>query len=97
MTQLDLTLRATVIAGERLKHDYCVCRDVRAVGMIRRNHDRGWDWMINPPLPIPTWGVGREPSLEDAKAAFRDAWARFYAELTPHTISSTGTIIRTPR
>ncbi len=88
MPDNQLTLRPTVIAGDCLKDDYCVKHGGRSIGRIRRADERTaqWDWMINPPLPIPTWGVGRAASLEDAKAAFRDAWAQFYAKLTPHDI-----------
>jgi hypothetical protein len=39
--------------------------------------------VINPPLPIPPWGTGSEDSLDQAKAAFRAAWEKFYATLTP--------------
>jgi hypothetical protein len=82
-----LSLRPTVIAGERLPDDYCVRSGDRAVGRIRLAHERtgqseGWDWSINVPLPIPSWGVGRAGSLEEAKVAFRKAWGRFYASLT---------------
>ena len=38
------------------------------------------------PLPIPTWGTGQATSLGGAKAAFREAWERFYGSLTPHDI-----------
>ena len=37
------------------------------------------------PLPIPS-GVGRAPSMEAAKEAFRSAWAQFYLTLTPNDI-----------
>ena len=43
--------------------------------------------MINPPLPIPSWCVGSEDNLEQAKAAFRAAWEKFYATLTPESIA----------
>jgi hypothetical protein len=33
-----------------------------------------WEWAISPPLPVPSWGVGRAPSLEDAKTGFKWAW-----------------------
>jgi hypothetical protein len=81
----DLVLSPTVIAGERLQDDYCVKHAGRSVGRIRRADERTgrWDWVINPPLPIPTWGVGRADSLEAAKAAFRSAWTQFYEQLKP--------------
>jgi hypothetical protein len=80
-----------VIGGERLKEDYGVHFEERIIGRIkfaskRYGHNPGWDWYINPPLPIPTWGSGCADDLEDAKAAFRDAWERFYARLTPDDI-----------
>jgi len=63
----------------------------RPVGRIRLAHGRtgqseGWDWSINVPLPIPSWGVGRTGSLDEARVDFRRAWERFYAALTPHDI-----------
>jgi hypothetical protein len=75
-----------MIAGERLPDVYCVRSGDRPVGRIRLAHERtgqgeGWDWS-NVPLPIPSWGVGRAESLEEAKAAFRKAWGRFHASLT---------------
>lgn len=87
-----LTLRRTVIGGDTLKKDYCVMFEGRSIGRIREatermGHNPGWDWSINPPLPIPPWGVGSAGSLEAAKAAFREAWERFYASLTPDDIA----------
>jgi hypothetical protein len=37
-------------------------------------------------LPIPTWGTHQASTLDEAKAAFREAWERFYPALTPHDI-----------
>jgi hypothetical protein len=87
-----LTLRRTVIGGVRLDNDYCVHHEGRSVGRIREATERygfepGWDWVINPPLPIPTWAHGSEPTFDRAKAAFKKAWARFYAQLTPKDIA----------
>jgi len=81
---MELKLRPTVIGGKKLAG--------RSVGRIRRaeeryGHNPGWDWAINPPLPIPSWCVGSEDSLEQAKVASREAWERFYATLTPETIA----------
>jgi hypothetical protein len=53
----------------------------------RIGHNPGWDWTINPPLPIPPWGNGCADNLDQAKAAFRAAWERFYATLTPESIA----------
>jgi hypothetical protein len=67
--------------------DYSVIREGRAVGRMRLADERPdhemWEWAINPPLPVPSWGVGRAASLEDAKMAFGAAWERFYARLSP--------------
>jgi hypothetical protein len=45
-----------------------------------------WTWNVNPPLPIPPWCNGTADSLEAAKAEFKAAWERFYADLTPERI-----------
>lgn len=88
----DLTLRRTVIGGDTLKDDYCVYFEGRSVGRIREatersGHNPGWDWAINLPLPIPTWAKGSEDTFEAAKDAFRAAWERFYATLSPDDIA----------
>ena len=92
MTGHALSLRVTVIGGDRLPNDYCVVREGRGIGRIREATERfgfnpGWTWAINPPLPVPPWGNGQAPSLEQAKAEFRAAWERFYATLTPEDIA----------
>jgi hypothetical protein len=73
------------------ENDYSVIREGRAIGRIRLADERPgnetWDWAINPPLPIPSWGVGRAPSLDEAKTAFRSAWVQFCETLTPHEIA----------
>jgi hypothetical protein len=56
-------------------------------GGERSGFNPGWTWAINPPLPIPTCATGFAPSLDEAKVAFKEAWARFYASLTPHDIA----------
>ena len=88
---MQLSLRPTVIAGETGENDYGVMFERRRIGRIREANERsgfnpGWTWAINPPLPIPTWGAGQASTLNEAKAAFREAWERFYASLTPHDI-----------
>ena len=88
---IQLSLRPTVIARETRENDYRVMFEGRRVGRIREATERSgfnpcWTGAINPPLPIPTWGTGQVPSFEDAKAAFRETWERFYASLTPHDI-----------
>lgn len=92
MTDHDLVLRRTVIGGKALDDDYCVYRDGRSIGRIREAKERsgfnpGWTWAVNVPLPIPPWATGFQYSLDEAKAAFRAAWERFYADLTPHDIA----------
>jgi hypothetical protein len=92
MIEPQLTLRPTVIGGDRLGDDYVVYSDGRRIGRIRlpterTGHNPGWDWTINPPLPIPTWGSGSERDLERAKSVFREAWVRFYGSLTPDDIA----------
>lgn len=85
MTEHLLSLRPI---GE---NDYSVMREGRAMGRIRLADERPgqeiWEWAINPPVPVRSWGVGRAPSLEDAKAAFRAAWVRFYERLTQAAIA----------
>ena len=88
----QLTLRPTVIAGDRLKDDFSVYFDGQRVGRIkfaseRTGHTPSWDWHINPPLPIRPWCNGTEDDLEQAKAEFREAWERFYASLTPENVA----------
>lgn len=85
---LDLVLRPTRIGGDRLADDFCVYQDGRRIGRIRlaENHVEGgleWRWHVNPPLPVPPWADGSTAGLEQAKAAFRAAWARFSGGLTP--------------
>lgn len=88
---MDLSLRPTLNAGDETD-DYCVIHDGRSVGRIRLAGERSrqgvaaWEWRINPPLPIPPWCNGTADSLEAAKDAFRAAWERFYASLTPERI-----------
>jgi len=84
---MDLILRPTVIAGDRLRDDYCVWFEGRRIGriMLAENHVdhvKEWRWYINPPLSIPDWANGAADTLDGAKAAFRSAWERFYAGLT---------------
>lgn len=88
---MKLTLTPTVIGGDKLKNDYVVIFEGRSIGRIREateriGHNPGYDWTINPPLPIPTWCHGSELNFERAKIAFREAWGRFYATLTPESI-----------
>jgi hypothetical protein len=89
---MDLIPRPTVIAGKRIENDYCVYFEGRSVGRIMLadnhvEHREEWRWFINPPLPVPPWADGSADSLKGAKAAFRAAWQRFYASLSPESIA----------
>ncbi|WP_316205719.1 hypothetical protein [Bradyrhizobium sp. SZCCHNS1012] len=92
MAEHHLTLRPTVIGGDRLEDDFCVYRDGRSIGRIvlAENHVKHvevWRWHINPPLPIPNWANGSARTREGAQAEFRAAWQRFYASLKPESIT----------
>jgi hypothetical protein len=89
---MQLSLRPTVIAGDKLPNDYCVIHDGRSIGRIRLAEERAsrntiWCWHVNPPLPIPPWCNGSADCLESAKDQFKAAWERFYAGLTPADIA----------
>jgi hypothetical protein len=69
-------------------------RDVRRPA--GRQDPRGHWWAINPPLPIPTWGTGQAPTLDEAKAAFQEAWERSLAnhsDLEAEVAQSTSQIV----
>jgi hypothetical protein len=66
-------------------NDYAVIDDGDRVGRIRLAAERrGEVWMWNIGLNIPD-GVpsGTATSMEEAKAAFREAWTRFKAGIEP--------------
>ena len=88
---MERKLRPTIIGGDNLGNDFVVLFEGRSIGRIRQADEHraypGWDWTINPPLPVPSWCAGSEDSLEQAKAAFREAWERFYLTLTPESIA----------
>lgn len=88
---MDLSLRKTVIGGETLEDDYVVWRDGREIGRLRRSFHHvekvpEWVWHITVPLPMAAWTHGSADSFEAAKGAFREAWERFYAGLSPDQI-----------
>jgi hypothetical protein len=90
---MNLSLRKTVIGGDRLKDDYCVIHEGRSVGRIRLADEQSWQgvvwtWNVNVTLPIPSWYNGSADNLEAAKDEFKAAWERFYAILTPEDIVS---------
>jgi hypothetical protein len=39
---MDLVLRKTVIAGDKLENDFCVIHEGRSVGRIRLADERSW-------------------------------------------------------
>jgi hypothetical protein len=76
-----------VIGGDKLANDYTVIFEGRSVGRIREatertGHNPGWNWHINPPLPVPPWCHGSAADLGSAKVAFKEAWEKFRATLT---------------
>lgn len=86
-----LSLRFTVIGGETAEGDFTVMREGRPIGRIRSSFDHvsnkpTWSWNITVPLPVGAWTRGSSESLSTAKDAFRAAWERFYAGLTPEQI-----------
>jgi hypothetical protein len=89
---MELKLRPTVIGGDKLANDYTIVFEGRSIGRIRQSDERigftpGWDWTINPPLPVPSCCTGSEDSLEQAKAEFREAWKKFYPTLSTDDIA----------
>ncbi|UGY23697.1 hypothetical protein HU675_0038080 [Bradyrhizobium septentrionale] len=63
-------------------------RKVRRIRLAteRASLQPGWDWHITVPLPVHPWCNGTATDLEGAKAAFREAWERFFATLSPSDI-----------
>lgn len=90
---MDLTLRQTVIGGDRLENDYQVIHEGRPIGRIRQADERlghapGWDWVIQIMVPLPLGvGSGTVAGFDEAKATFRQAWEKAYATLTPEQIA----------
>jgi hypothetical protein len=88
-----LSLRPTILGGDKLPNDYCMIHDGRSVGRVRLAEERAsqgmvWVWNVNPALPIPPWCNGSADSLEAAKAEFKTAWERFYSSLAPNDFAS---------
>jgi hypothetical protein len=71
-------------------NDYAVLDDGHPVGRIRhaaeRTNEEVWLWNIT--IPVPGGGNGTSPSLDHAKAAFRDSWFKFKKELGPERLAS---------
>ncbi|MFK4725839.1 hypothetical protein ABIE89_006939 [Bradyrhizobium niftali] len=87
-----LTMRPTVIGGERCKHDFEVIWRGMSIGRIRRavasSRAELWAWncwLGGRPCKADEGGDG--VSLDDAKAQFREAWQRIRAALTEADIA----------
>jgi hypothetical protein len=88
-----LTLRLTVIGGQRCADDYQVIWRGMSIGRIMRAsglpHDRPqWSWtcyLHGRPTSASDSGTG--DGLDDCKAKFRAAWARIRAGLTDQDIA----------
>lgn len=87
-----LTLRVTVIGGERCQDDYEVLWRGMSIGRIRRaNGSAGtelwaWNcWLGGRPCKADEAGGGA--SLDDAKAQFREAWQQIRAGLSEAQIA----------
>ncbi len=88
-----LTLRATAIAGQRYADDYAVIWRGMSVGRIMLGngapHDRPqWIWSCHVHgRPQGGDDRGNAANLVDAKARFKNAWARIRASLTDQDIA----------
>ena len=83
-----LTLRTTVIAGIRYADDYAVVwrglsigRIMKAIGAASDKQQWAWNCYIHG-RPSSADESGTADDLDDAKAKFREAWARIRAGLT---------------
>jgi hypothetical protein len=89
-----LTLRATVISGQRCVDDFRVIWRGLTIGRIMRGagapHDRPqWSWSCHlhgRPQGSDDRGTGVD--LDDTKARFREAWARIRTSLTEADIAA---------
>ena len=54
-------------------------------------------WMWNVTIPEPGGGRGTNPSLEEAKAGFKESWLKFKAEIGPERLASALVICRDGR
>src|SRR5438552_1804037 len=87
----SLTLRTTVIAGIRYADDYAVVwrglsigRIMKAIGAASDKQQWAWNCYIHGrPSSADDSGTGHD--LEDAKAKFREAWARIRAGPLPRS------------
>jgi hypothetical protein len=63
--------------------------DGHPVGRIRYAAERTNEiWMWNVTIPEPGCGHGTCPSLEEAKAAFKESWFKFKTEIGPERLAS---------
>ena len=86
---LGLSLRPTGIGDCPIANDFSViCTSEsfgdRRVGRIRLageyDGSERWEWSINPPMPVPSWGHGLARWRELAITAFRQAFQNFHRE-----------------
>jgi hypothetical protein len=87
-----LTLRFTVIGGERCANDYQVIWRGMSIGRIRRTSDVAGapQWVWNCAVtgrPCRSDESGDANSLNDAKARFRTVWESIRAKLTEDDIA----------
>src|SRR4051812_6369275 len=82
MSDDELTLRTTVFAGIRYTDDYAVVwrglsigRIMKAIGASSDKHQWAWICYVHG-KPSCADDSGTADDLEDAKAKFREAWAR---------------------
>lgn len=88
---LQISLRPTIINDRPLANDFAVIWKSDAfgdnrVGRVRLaterswKHGEQWEWMMNPPMPVPPWGHGLAASRDLALAAFRKSFERFHSQ-----------------
>ena len=81
-----MTARALRSIGS---NDFAVIDDGYPVGRIRLAAERGGQtWMWNCTIPAPGAPSGTAGSLDAAKAAFGESWARFKAAIGPERLAN---------
>jgi len=91
---MDLKLRPTVIAGDKLEDDYQVIWDGIPIGRILKQPGvpvgrRNWSWgVIFPHMPQQPWHRGLESDLDECERCFRVAWSDIRAKLTEADIEA---------